>query len=233
MYKCQVNCYLPSMPAPRSRSPNPRGQGERLRAALLDAARNLLLELGDQSKLSVRAVTARAGVTPNALYLHFADREALLSAVMTAGYTEFRAVLRAAIPPAAEPVDQLRAYARAYLEFADQRPGLYRVLFMTTIREGVPVPARGGPTGEDEGVDAFNDFLTIVTRCLPDDGDPFSQSAYIWAGLHGFATLRQAIPTFPWPTEQEYVEHMLALYVPAVSEIAGLSSPWRGGVEPR
>jgi hypothetical protein len=92
---------------------------------------------------------------------------------------------------------------------------------MTTIREGVPVPAPGGPIGEDEGVDAFNDFLTIVTRCLPDDRDPFTQSAYIWAGLHGFATLRQAIPTFPWPTEQEYVERMLARHIPPPA--AGLS----------
>jgi AcrR family transcriptional regulator len=201
------------MPAPKTRSPNPRGQGERLRVALLDAARDLLLELGDQSKLSVRAVTARAGVTPNALYLHFADKEALLSAVMTAGYQEFRTVLQAATAPAAEPLDELRAYARAYLEFADLRPGLYRVLFMTTIREGVPVPERGGPIGEDEGVDAFNDFLTIVTRCLPDGPDPFTQSAYIWAGLHGYATLRQAIPTFPWPTPHHYVERMIVIHI--------------------
>jgi AcrR family transcriptional regulator len=201
------------MAAKKQRSPNPRGQGERLRTALLDAARDLLLELGDQSKLSVRAVTARAGVTPNALYLHFADREALLSTVMSAGYREFRAVLQAAIPNPAEPVDQLRAYAGAYLAFADQRPGLYRVLFMTTIREGVPVPSRGGPVGEDEGVDAFNDFLAIVTRCLPDGADAFTQSAYIWAGLHGFATLRQAIPTFPWPPERDYVERMVEIHL--------------------
>jgi AcrR family transcriptional regulator len=201
------------MPTQKSRSPNPRGQGERLRTALLDAARDLLLELGDQSKLSVRAVTARAGVTPNALYLHFADKEALLRAVMTAGYKEFRTVLQAAIPETSDPIEQLRAYGCAYLEFAAQRPGLYRVLFMTTIREGVPVPARGGPTGEDEGVDAFNDFLEIVTRCLPNEPDPFTQSAYFWAGLHGFATLRQAIPTFPWPTEHDYVERMIEMQI--------------------
>jgi AcrR family transcriptional regulator len=201
------------MPAKKGRSPNPRGQGDRLRAALLDAARDLLLELGDQSKLSVRAVTARAGVTPNALYLHFADKEALLSAVMTAGYTEFRAILQAAIPETSDPIEQLRAYGYAYLEFAAQRPGLYRVLFMTTIREGVPVPERNGPTGEDEGVDAFNDFLAIVTRCLPNDADPFTRSAYIWAALHGYATLRQAIPTFPWPPEHEYVERMIMIHL--------------------
>ena len=40
----------------------------------MDAARELLLELCDQERLSVRAVTARVGMSPNALYLHFAGK---------------------------------------------------------------------------------------------------------------------------------------------------------------
>src|SRR5580692_7567399 len=122
--------------ASSTRTRNPRGQGERLRSALMDAARELLLELGDQDKLSVRAVTARAGVSPNALYLHFADKEELLSTVMTASYSELRSFLHAAVPHDADPIEQLRAFGRAYLEFATQRPGIYRVLFMTKLREG-------------------------------------------------------------------------------------------------
>jgi AcrR family transcriptional regulator len=199
--------------ASSTRTRNPRGQGERLRGALMDAARDLLLELGDQDKLSVRAVTARAGVSPNALYLHFADKDALLSAVMIATYQELRAFLQAAVPSDTDAVAQLRAYGRAYLQFAQQRPGIYRVAFMTKIRDGVPVPARGAPTGQDEGVDAFNDFLDIVTRCLPFGPDPFTQSAYIWTALHGYVTLRQAIPTFPWPAEADYVERMIQLHI--------------------
>jgi AcrR family transcriptional regulator len=179
----------------------------------MDAARELLLELGDQEKLSVRAVTARAGVSPNALYLHFADKDALLGAVMVAGYRELRAFLQAAVASEDEPTEQLRAYCHAYLAFARQRPGIYRVLFMTKIRAGVPVPARGAPTGQDEGVDAFNDVLDIVTRCLPNEPDPFMQSAYLWAGLHGYVALRGVIPTFPWPAERDYVERMIALHV--------------------
>jgi AcrR family transcriptional regulator len=181
----------------------------------MEAAHELLLELGDQAKLSVRAVTARAGVSPNALYLHFADREALLNAVMIASYREFRAYLAAAVAPASSPLEQLHAYAAAYLEFADRRPGLYRVLFMTRVREGVPVPARGVASGADEGVDAFNDFLEIVTRCLPDGPDPFTQATYVWAGLHGFATLRQAIPTFPWPARPDYLERLIEVHIQA------------------
>jgi AcrR family transcriptional regulator len=196
-----------------TRARNPRGQGDRLRSELMDAARELLLELGDQDKLSVRAVTARAGVSPNALYMHFATKDELLSAVMIVSYQELRGFLRAAIPDDSDPVQQLRAYGRAYLQFAQQRPGIYRVLFMTKIREGVPVPARGAPTGQDEGVDAFNDFLDIVTRCLPNGPDPFTQAAYIWAALHGYVALRQAISAFPWPAEADYIERMIQVHI--------------------
>jgi AcrR family transcriptional regulator len=213
MYFCQLIVLSSPGMASSTRTRNPRGQGERLRGALMDAARELLLELGDQDKLSVRAVTARAGVSPNALYLHFADKDALLRAVMIATYQELRSFLQAAVACESDPIAQLRAYGCAYLRFADQRPGIYRVAFMTKIRDGVPVPARGAPTGQDEGVDAFNDFLDIVTRCLPSGPDPFTQSAYIWTALHGYVTLRQAIPTFPWPAEADYVERMIHLHI--------------------
>jgi len=206
------------MPGQATRKRNPRGQGERLRIALMDAARELLLELGDQDRLSVRAVTARAGVTPNALYMHFSSKDELLSAVMIAGYIELRGFLRAAVPPDVDPVAQLRAFSRAYIEFAGERPGIYRVLFMTKVREGVPIPTPGAASGLDEGVDTFNDLLQIVTRCLPDGADPFTQSAYIWAGLHGFVALNQVIPAFPWPSADDYVERMIQVHIRAEAE---------------
>ena len=84
---------------------------------------------------------------------------------------------------------------------------------MTRIRDGVPVPVRDGPVGEDEGVDSFNDFLAIIARCLPDDVDAFARAAYLWAGLHGRVALGDAIPTFPWPTEDEYIERMLEIHI--------------------
>jgi len=212
------------MPISDRRERNPRGQGERLRSALMNAARELLLELGDQSKLSVRAVTARAGVSPNALYMHFATKDELLNAVMNASYKEWRAVLNGGIPADAEPIDQLRAYCHGYFQFARERSGIFRVVFMTRIREGVAVPVRDGPIGEDEGVDSFNDFLAIVSRCLPAGSDAFSQAAYLWAGLHGRVALGDAIPTFPWPSEDEYIERMLEVHITADTELTPGSS---------
>jgi AcrR family transcriptional regulator len=203
-----------------SRTRNPRGQGERLRATLMDAARELLLELGDQDKLSVRGVTARAGVSPNALYLHFADKDELLTAVMLGGYRELREFLHAAVTPGVAPIEQLRAFGHAYVEFAAERPGMYRVLFMTKLREGVPMPAPEAEPGLDEGVDIFNDLLRMVGACLPNGPDPFTQSAYIWAGLHGFAALNQVIAAFPWPSAREYVERIIEVHVESPDRIA-------------
>ncbi|MGA2009388.1 MAG: TetR/AcrR family transcriptional regulator [Solirubrobacteraceae bacterium] len=203
------------MTSPQPRQRNPRGQGDQLRTALMQATRELLLALGDQDKVSVRAVTARAGVSPNALYIHFATKDDLLSAVMTASYQEWRTALNAGIRADLEPIEQLRAYCRGYFQFARERSGIFRVLFLTRIREGAPVPVRDGPVGEDEGVDSFTDFLAIVTRCLPDTADAFSQAAYLWAGLHGRAALGDAIPTFPWPPEHEYIERMIQLHITA------------------
>src|SRR5580700_6564315 len=114
------------------RTRNPRGQGERLRADLLAAAIDLLAERESVEDLSVRAVTARAGVSANALYLHFTDREELLAAVRERCFAELRSyVLEAesAGAPDADAEAQARAMCLAYLRFARERPGHYRVLF--------------------------------------------------------------------------------------------------------
>jgi len=213
MYICQVNVLSCSpMPAP-TRARSPRGQGGRLREELLRAARELLLELGDQDKLSVRAVTARAGVSPNALYLHFADREDLLSSLITAAYTDLRTFLADAVGDAAGPLERLRAFMLAYLEFASTHPGIYRVLFMTKLREGVPMPERDAPSGADEGVDTFNDLLAVVDAVGAAGSDPFARAAELWASLHGYASLKQVMPAFPWPSERDYVERMIEVHM--------------------
>ena len=64
-----------------------------LRAALLDAALELLEE---DETFSLRAVARRAGVSPNAPYRHYADKEALLAALATYGFAQLADRLEAA-----------------------------------------------------------------------------------------------------------------------------------------
>src|SRR4029450_1591391 len=68
-------------PATRRRRRAPRGSGEQLRDEILDATTELLLETGHAKAVSIRSVAQRVGVTPPSIYLHFADKDALLDAV--------------------------------------------------------------------------------------------------------------------------------------------------------
>src|SRR4030088_2135412 len=98
-----------------------------LRAALVLAAMELLEESGE-TELSLRAVARRAGVSPAAPYRHYADREALVSAVAAGGYREL-AERWAAAPPAPSTPGQLPSVAIAYVHFALDRPALFRLMF--------------------------------------------------------------------------------------------------------
>lgn len=192
---------------PRKR--NRRGEGELLREALLQAGGELMLELGDSEKLSVRAVTARAGVSPTALYLHFADRDELLREVCNKSFEELRTYMRAADEEhAGDPRAQIAAIGRAYLQFAEQRSGAYRIIFTLPAGKGdMHTDLEEPPTGaEDPGIGAFEDLVAAVGRLSKDEESALATSIQLWAALHGFVTLRQAMPLFEWPDTEAFLE---------------------------
>jgi AcrR family transcriptional regulator len=135
-------------PEPRRR--HRRGEGARLRGELIDAASRLLAELGDAERLSVRAVARAAGVTAPSTYRHFPDKRSLVRAVVEERFRDFDRVLDQAQAGSSDPFDALKRRCRAYLRFAREHPGHYRVLFSATslgpkdggdLRQG---PASGG-----------------------------------------------------------------------------------------
>jgi AcrR family transcriptional regulator len=150
-----------------------------LRAALVRAALELLEESG-ASELSLRGVARRAGVAPSAPYRHYPDRDALLSAVAAVGYRELTEKLATAHPSPSTP-DDLAAVAVAYVEFARQRPALFRVMF-------------GGPCDRDSSeraaaTAAVSAYVgAIAERAFP-QGDKEALSTAIWALVHGLAFL--------------------------------------------
>ncbi|HEY2438551.1 MAG TPA: TetR/AcrR family transcriptional regulator [Solirubrobacteraceae bacterium] len=197
------------------RTRNPRGQGERLREALLEAAIELLAEAGDVDALSVRAVTAHVGVTPTALYLHFADRDELLEAVKDSCFEELRRYVLAAEERAAgDPRRQAEQMCLAYLQFATDLPGHYRVLFHTR-RGSAPadeVPRPSGPAElnwPESGAQAFGDLVRGIERCLASGLDPFQSALMVWAGMHGYVLLRESLGHFPFPGSTGYINQLL------------------------
>src|SRR5258708_39148983 len=85
-----------------------------LRMECVRAAMELLEESGETG-LSLRAVARRVGVSPAAPYRHYADREALVSAVAAVGYRELAERLAAAHPSPSTP-EQLARGAGSYVQ---------------------------------------------------------------------------------------------------------------------
>ncbi|WP_404951335.1 TetR/AcrR family transcriptional regulator [Streptomyces sp. ARC12] len=150
-----------------------------LRAACLRAARELLEEDGSAG-LSLRAVARRAGVSATAPYRHYADREALVSAVAAEGYRELAEHLVRAHPAPSTP-DELAAVAVAYVRFALEHPALFRAMFAEPC----------DPTSEERvaATEAISRYVrTIVGATFPGvDADALSTT--VWALVHGLAFL--------------------------------------------
>jgi AcrR family transcriptional regulator len=138
-----------------------------------------LLEEGS-GDLSLRAVARRAGVASSAPYRHYADREALLSAVAGVGYRDLAERLVAAHPLPATP-DELADVAVAYVRFALDRPALFRVMF------GEPCdPTSPERVAATAAISAY--VNAIAARTFPGT-DPEAVGTAVWALVHGLAFL--------------------------------------------
>jgi AcrR family transcriptional regulator len=150
-----------------------------LQAACVRSALELLEESGTTA-LSLRAVARRAGVAPSAPYRHYADRDALVSAVAAVGYRELADCL-ATTNAAPSNIDDLAAVAIAYVRFAIERPALFRVMFSE--------PCDRDNYERVTATTAISAYLgDIVRRCFP-GADVEALSTALWAFVHGLAFL--------------------------------------------
>jgi AcrR family transcriptional regulator len=150
-----------------------------LRAACLRAAMELLEDDG-AAGLSVRAVARRAGVSPGAPYRHYADRDALVSAVAAEGYRELAGCLSAAHPSPSTPED-LAAVAVAYVQFALEHRALFRTMFSD--------PCDGDSSERVAATTAIAEYVGALVRRAFHGVDPDALSTALWAVVHGLAFL--------------------------------------------
>lgn len=100
-----------------------------LRDALLKAAL-VRLQADGVAKLSLRALAADAGVSPTAVYRHFADKQALLAAIASDGFWGITRHMQQHLGEV--PCDTLTALQRigvGYITYAAHHPAHYRLMF--------------------------------------------------------------------------------------------------------
>jgi AcrR family transcriptional regulator len=192
------------MATQEQRRRNPRGQGDRLRADIIEAASRLLADPA-APPLTLRGVAREAGVAATSVYLHFADTDALVLAVAEQHFGKMLEAQQAARDAAATPREAVRAMALAYCEFGLANPGLYQVMLAS------PLPPVADLT-QVPGRSAFEQRTAAIAAAVNAAGDPhdpsglaFRASAMLWQFLHGTVNLRISRPVFPWPPLAETV----------------------------
>lgn len=198
-----------------ARTPNRRGEGQRLRGDIVAAARRLLERSGNEDVLTLRAVAREAGIAAPSIYAHFPDREAVLDAVVAEAFDELEDSVRGAAEAEPDPGRRLMAVCRAYLAFAEAQPASYRVLFGRS--RGAATEEVPGEMTELGGAGAFG-VLADAVRAAEGTADGTASgtdaapaalvdATALWVALHGYVSLRASVPVFPWP------EGLLALLV--------------------
>jgi AcrR family transcriptional regulator len=185
---------------PRAR----KGEGARLREEILDATEELLLKLGSAEAVSIRMVADAVGVTPPSIYRHFPDKDTLIYEVCNRHFIELDAVIDAAVAGIDDPVEDLAARGRAYLDFGIANPEPYRVMFMT--RPEIAPVERQQMWLEDSPT--FLGLIASVQRCIdagrlrPGHDDAFRISVAMWARVHGLTSLYVSKP-FLFPDDRD------------------------------
>lgn len=102
-----------------------------LKEALIEAADAIIGENGIEG-FSLREAARRAGVSPGAPAHHFGTAKGLLTEVALLGYESLGRYL-AAETITGQPEKDLAALNRAYVQFALDRPGQFRLMFRNDL----------------------------------------------------------------------------------------------------
>jgi AcrR family transcriptional regulator len=203
---------------PTSAGRKRRGEGHTRRDEILAAAKELFLTEGYAST-TIRRIADRVGVSAPALYLYFADKEAIMLALcdQTFGFLieEMSRIDREGL----KPIESLRACGAAYIKFGLEHPREYWLTFMSG-NTPKPIKERGH---KPEDIDATKPgatgaiaFAKLVEQLKAAEAAgvklkyPADQAAELcWMGLHGLVAALINNPEFPWTTRDALVEGML------------------------
>lgn len=148
--------------------------------ALLAAGRTLLEE-GGPSALNLREIARRVGVSAPSVYHHFPNLEAIAVALAGEGFEQLTGLLRTA--PTNER-GKLTPAGEAYISFACENPGLYRLMFGDGFRSDSDSNAAVRAMRQRN----YDIVAESLVKRLPATRVPIS-ALFLWSLVHGLALL--------------------------------------------
>ncbi|MGY4396466.1 AcrR family transcriptional regulator [Sphingomonas sp. UYAg733] len=167
-------------------------------ANALVVAATAIVEQDGPEAISLRALAERLGVSRAAPYRHFADRDALLATVAACGFEDLVTAYENALAGAETGDAALRQGWRIYLDFAEQRPGLFQLMFGSDLLgRASPPPVMIPPANR-----AYELIWEAMRRAYPDLGEEAIKARTItaWSTIYGFTALDRARRWKPFMT---------------------------------
>lgn len=184
-----------------------KGEGDRLREEILDAAEQLLIQKGSTDSVSMRAIADLVGVTPPSLYIHFADKDELFFQCCTRRFAELEEAVLSALQ-GGSALDRLQAISEAYIKFGIHRGEQYVAMWTFTLPDDMT---------EDEKQSLPGYQLLVIVAALIAEGmktgeiradvDPQQAAIALWGSVHGTALVlinKNNDPT-PFPVDDAAV----------------------------
>ena len=159
-----------------------------LKNALIQAGVEILSKEGIQG-LSLRKVAQRAGVSHNAPYSHFPDKQSLIAAISTEGFKQLYEEMDTAISTyPKDPKRQLQESAWAYVQFAMNHTDTFKIMF-----SGVLEKEKEYPAFVEISQKTFNRVVDIVHACqvagILRSTSPEMTAVSVWGQIHGIISL--------------------------------------------
>lgn len=168
-------------------APDVRDARDDVRRRVLDAAVELIERVGLDG-LSMREVARAAGVSHQAPYHYFADREAILAALAQEGFVLLGDLLDPVVKAEEPAVDRFVRAGQSYVEFALAHPALFRIMFRPDM-----VTMEHFPETHACGERCFAIVPELVAECIAEGLPPYpSPEALVvmaWSLPHGLACL--------------------------------------------
>jgi AcrR family transcriptional regulator len=147
-----------------------------------------LLETGGEEGVSMRRVAAAVGITPMAIYHHFADRRALLNFVVDREFTKYSESLQAT-PRRGTYESQILTCMDAYIDYAFAHPRIFDYVFAEPRPGARRFPedfrARRSPT--------LNPVADLLQKAMEagylKQDDVWELAMELWAHTHGYVSL--------------------------------------------
>jgi AcrR family transcriptional regulator len=159
------------------------------RQSILATARALFLLKGFEAT-TIRNIAEKIEYSPSTIYQHFKDKNEIFYTLHTESFLELvKQMKRSELHE--NPLEQLISLGKIYIQFAEDNPELYDLLFI--MEAPIDFLNLLDETQWIEGKTAFDYLKSVISACI-DKGliketDVDSLAYLIWSTVHGMVTL--------------------------------------------